>query len=283
MAARPKPHLSDSKHPCREDSVCAVPVQRCHPGEAEQAEDLIAQEVPVALVYNGISHVVMMASPLDLEDFAVGFSLSEGIVEQIGEIYDISLDYDPANLEQGVAVNLTIAAQRQMELKRRRRNLTGRTGCGLCGTESLQEAVRPVSPVVPQPLVDGAAVEQAVATLVANQPLQAMTGAFHGAAWCDLQGNILQLREDVGRHNALDKLLGHLRRSDVDLSRGFVLVSSRASYEMVYKSSRCGATTLVAVSAPTALALKQAREAGLNLIGFARPGRHVVYHRAIEE
>ena len=284
MAARPIQHAEPEQSSTEQDRCyVSVSVERFQQDGYTQADDLIAQEVPVALIYNGISHVVMMASPSDLEDFAVGFSLSEGIIEQVAEVYDIVVQYDPENLLAGVEVNLTIAAQRQMELKKRRRNLTGRTGCGLCGAESLQEVMRPVGHVDAQPLVEGQAVEAAVAALAKHQPLQEMTGAFHGAAWCDGQGNILQLREDIGRHNALDKLLGYLRRSEVELNTGFVLVSSRASYEMVYKSSRCGVATLVAVSAPTALALKMAQEAGLNLIGFARPGRHVVYHRTTEE
>lgn len=284
MAARPiqtsEPDQLQAEH---KSCYVSVPVQRYQYDCCEQLDDLIAQEVPVALVYNGISHVVMMASPTDLEDFAVGFSLSEGIVEQVAEIYDINVRFDPSDLVAGIEVNLTIAAQRQMVLKKRRRNLTGRTGCGLCGAESLQEVMRPVARVTAQPLAGSDAVERAVSALTQHQPLQALTGAFHGAAWCDLQGNILQLREDVGRHNALDKLLGYLWVTQTALDRGFVLVSSRASYEMVYKSSRCGISTLVAVSAPTHLALKLAQDAGLNLIGFARPGRHVVYHRALDQ
>lgn len=242
--------------------------------------DDIACEVPVAMIYNGISHVVMMASPNDLVDFAYGFSLSEGIVAEPAEILDIDFRYHPDELDTGIELHLSITSRRMAQLKQQRRNLTGRTGCGLCGAESLQQAMRPVSQVPPAALPDIAAVELAVTTLTEQQPLQHQTGAFHGAAWCDSEGNILVIREDVGRHNALDKLLGALLSTTWERRGGFVLISSRASYEMVQKTSHCGIATLVAVSAPTTLAIKVARQAGLNLIGFARPGRHAIYHQA---
>lgn len=243
--------------------------------------DNIAQEVPVALIFNGISHVVMMASPADLEDFAIGFSLSEGIVSHVREVHDIAIHCDENNLAAGIEVQLSISNERMEKLKQQRRNLAGRTGCGLCGAESLQQAIVPINQVVKMAMVAPQSVQSAVSQLRQNQPLQAITGAFHGAAWCDLAGNIQLLREDVGRHNALDKLLGALKSSTTDLSQGFVLVSSRASYEMVHKTCRCNIATLVAVSAPTTLAISLAEQAGLNLIGFAKKGSHVVYHQAI--
>ena len=260
---------------------CHTPTQVLRRQGEEQFEvaDEIAQEVPVAMVYNDISHVVMMASPNDLEDFAIGFSLSEGIVETVADIYAIELVGDEKQLERGIEVHITIATAKAVQLKQRRRNLTGRTGCGLCGAESLQQAIRPVQQVKAQPLIAAKVVETAISQLGQEQQLQAITGAFHAAAWCDLDGSIMQLREDVGRHNALDKLLGALQRQTIDLSQGFVLVSSRASYEMVHKSSSCGVSTLVAVSAPTQMALTLAKDAGMNLIGFARSGRHVIYNQ----
>jgi FdhD protein len=257
-------------------AACSVPVSvRCSsPSQSEQTCDSIAREVPVALVYNGISHAVMMATPTNLEEMALGFSLSEGILERAGELYDCTIEAAP----EGISVEMRIASQRLAGLQRRRRNLAGRTGCGLCGTESLAEALRPVSPVV-APLLTDAAVQRALAALRTHQPLQAATGASHGAAWCNLQGDILLLREDVGRHNALDKLIGALLQQGQDIpADGFVLVSSRASYEMVQKSCAVGIGALVAVSAPTSLAIDYAREAGQLLIGFARTGRHVIYH-----
>ncbi|WP_299178816.1 formate dehydrogenase accessory sulfurtransferase FdhD [uncultured Neptuniibacter sp.] len=258
-----------------------VVVTRWQDRQSLDALDNIAEEIPVAMVYNGISHVVMMASPADLEDFALGFSLSEGIIQKVGEIYGIDLvQEDPEDLNAGIEIQMSITSQRSAELKQRRRNLTGRTGCGLCGAESLQQAIRPVKAVPALPPATPEAVENAVRQLSDKQPLQNLTGACHGAAWCDLEGNIQLLREDIGRHNALDKLLGALKAADTDLEAGFALVSSRASYEMVQKASSCGISTLVAVSAPTRLALQLAKQAGLNLIGFARPGRHVIYNQS---
>ncbi|PRY62740.1 FdhD protein [Vreelandella songnenensis] len=241
---------------------------------AESQEDTLALEVPVALVYNGISHAVMMASPADLEDLALGFSLTEGIIAHPHECYDREVK-EEAN---GLAVHLSIATQRLMALKERRRSMTGRTGCGLCGTEALDQAIRPIARVSAPP-VDDAAIQYALGELDAYQPLKAATGAVHGAAWCDLQGRIQRLREDVGRHNALDKLIGSLAGESTTLGEGFVLVSSRASYEMVHKCASAGIGALVAVSAATSLAVEQAQTAGLLLVGFARPGRHLIYHR----
>ncbi|MDN3522417.1 formate dehydrogenase accessory sulfurtransferase FdhD [Halomonas ramblicola] len=241
---------------------------------ADAREDALALEVPVALVYNGISQAVMMASPADLEEFALGFSLSEGILAHPHECYDLEVKEEP----RGLAVHLRIAGQRLAALKARRRSLAGRTGCGLCGTESLAQAIRPI-PRVTAPALGDAAIQRALANLAEHQALQALTGATHAAAWCDGQGCIRLVREDVGRHNALDKLIGALARRGGPTPDGFALVSSRASYEMVHKSASAGIGALVAVSAATALAVEQARAADLLLVGFARPGRHLVYHR----
>lgn len=251
-----------------------VDVRRSGGTEQSLHDDYIAVEVPVAMVYNGISHAVMMATPDNLEDFALGFSMSEGVIFEPSQMFDCEIK----TVEQGLSVEVTIAASCLAELKQRRRNMTGRTGCGLCGTESLEAAIRPVQAVA-APEVSDSAVQRALGLLKHFQPLQAQTGASHGAAWCDLDGNILLTREDVGRHNALDKLLGALLKEGCDMGAGFVLVSSRASYEMVHKSCALGIGALVAVSAPTSLAIEQARAAGQLLIGFARNGRHVVYNR----
>ncbi|MGB0467340.1 MAG: formate dehydrogenase accessory sulfurtransferase FdhD [Pontibacterium sp.] len=251
-----------------------ITVNRWQQGDVDSAQDWLAEEVPVALVYNGISHVVMMSSPGDLQDFALGFSLTEGIIEHPGELYAI----EPRQHDNGIELELTIATRRLAALKQQRRNLTGRTGCGLCGAESLGQVIRTSKPLPPQTAqVSHAAVQRAVSQLDQHQPLQAQTGAAHGAAWCDLKGQILLVREDVGRHNALDKLIGALHKTDTNLKTGFVLISSRASYEIIQKTTAVGIPALVAVSAPTALALEQARAANLQLIGFARPRRHVRY------
>lgn len=240
----------------------------------EVVTDNLAQEVPVALVYNGISHAVMMATPADLHDFALGFSISEGILSHPTELHDI----DVQTAGQGISVEMRIATQRLVELKERRRNLVGRTGCGLCGAESLSQAMRPVKSVTAV-AVSATAIQRALTQLPQYQPLQALTGATHAAAWCNLNGDIVIAREDVGRHNALDKVIGALLTTHGDLSQGFVLISSRASYEMVQKSCAVGIGALVAVSAATSLAVDSARQANQLLIGFGRPDRHVIYHQ----
>ena len=253
----------------------------------EARVETVAEEVPVAMVYNGISHAVMLASPLDLEDFALGFSLSEGIVDSPADMLDIEVaESDLAEAtsvsvqEIGLTLNLRVTLRCFMRLKERRRTLAGRTGCGLCGTESLAEAVRPVRRAVAPVQVSAAALTRAMAELAGRQPLQALTGAIHAAAWCDLDGAVRWVREDVGRHNALDKLIGHLAREAVDPATGFVAVTSRASYEMVHKTANAGIGLLAAISAPTALAVRTAEAAGLTLAGFTRGDRSTLYAHA---
>lgn len=235
--------------------------------------DDIAVEVPVALVYNYISHAVMMATPNDLQDFALGFSLTEDIIADVSDVSHIHVH----SSERGITVRLQISDERFEALRERRRNMVGRTGCGLCGVESLKHAIRPVEPVQHIDVSDEA-IQAALANINEYQPLQQATGATHAAVWCDLAGNVLLAREDVGRHNALDKLIGAFKKSGLSTQEGFVLVTSRASYEMVQKSATAGFGCLVAVSAPTSLAIEQAQQANLKLVGFARDGRHVVYH-----
>jgi formate dehydrogenase accessory protein FdhD len=252
-------------------------VLRVKGDSATSHADQVIEEVPVALVFNGISHAVMLASPTDLEDFAVGFSLSEGIVEHAHEIHDMDIRGECA----GMVVEMTIASERFFALKDRRRSMVGRTGCGLCGIESLEAiAAHNAISTRTQPgsfKLSSQAIDESLRQLPHWQPLRSITGASHGAAWCDTQGNIVLLREDVGRHNALDKLVGALARQRTPVSDGFVLVTSRASYEMVQKTARAGISALVAVSAPTTLAVQMANSAGLMLIGFARDGQHVIY------
>ncbi|WP_245591418.1 formate dehydrogenase accessory sulfurtransferase FdhD [Derxia gummosa] len=232
--------------------------------------DTVVEEVPVALEFNGISHAVMLATPADLEDFALGFALTEGIVRDATEVRDIEVE--PRC--EGIAVKLDIASERFAGLKERRRSMTGRTGCGLCGTESLAHAVRSLPAVASRAVTSRAAIASALNTLPARQPLQRATGGAHAAAWCDTDGRVLLVREDVGRHNALDKLAGALARGGFDADAGFALVTSRASVEMVQKAQALGIGILVAVSAPTALAIDIATRAGICLAGFAR-GRNL--------
>lgn len=248
-------------------------VQTWQHGQVASASDTLAEELPVALEFNGISHAVMLATPLDLEDFALGFAISEGIVDSVDEVYDLQLEQRC----DGLVVQLDIASARFARLKEMRRNLTGRTGCGLCGTESLAHAVRPLAPLAQPGMVHETAIRQALAGLRQQQTLQQLTGATHAAAWCGDDGSIRLLREDVGRHNALDKLIGAVLKSRPAVRDGFVVVTSRASMEMVQKTVTAGFGCLVAISAPTRLAVDLADAAGLCLIGFAKPERWVAY------
>jgi FdhD protein len=250
-------------------------------GELQPDQDTIVTEVPVALVYNGISHAVMMATPADLEDFALGFSLTEGVLKRREELLDLEL----FEREPGVEIALTIGAESFAALKGRRRALVGRTGCGICGVESLQQAMPSAARVSSDVRLLHTALQAAVVALEQRQSLKRLTGGVHGAAWCNAEGVIELVREDVGRHNALDKLLGALQ-GNAHSPEGFALVTSRASYEMVVKAAACNIAVLAAVSAPTSLAVQQAQLSGLTLVGFVQPGRHVIYthaRRIVEE
>lgn len=235
--------------------------------------DTVPEEVPVALSYNGISHAVMLASPADLEDFALGFSLSEGILADASELYELELEIS----NQGVVVQMRIAQARFAALKNRRRAMAGRTGCGLCGVESLDQVARALAPLPAGPVIAAASLHRALGQLHKKQPLHASTGGVHAAAWADTSGNLLAVREDVGRHNALDKLIGALTKAPHDPAGGFALVTSRASFEMVQKAAGVGIRILAAVSAPTGYAIRLAQEVGLTLAGFVRQDRYTVY------
>lgn len=236
-------------------------------------DDAVAEEVPVALIYNGISHAVMLATPADLDDFALGFSLTEGIVESADEIYSI----DPVDAENGIRVEMEIASERFQYLKERRRNLTGRTGCGLCGTDSLSQAILIPPVLASNPVFSADAIHNGFEKMDEMQILKKQTGATHAAAWLDKEGKVELVREDVGRHNALDKLIGALYSRKTDRSTGAALVTSRASYEMVQKCGSAGIGMLAAVSAPTALAIRMANDINLTLLGFVRQNGHTVY------
>ena len=249
------------------------PASRRDGAEAIEAGEVLAEEVPVALVYDGISHAVMLATPSDLEDFAVGFSLSECIVSRPGEI----LDFEVHSAPEGIQLHLRLPGERAEALKRHRRSLAGRTGCGLCGIESLQQMARRPSRVTMPHRLEADALAKALAGLRSRQALFELTGAVHAAAWCSTDGDIRCLREDVGRHNALDKLIGAVAREGRGFDDGFVLLTSRASYEMVQKAAAAGIGVVAAISAPTGMAVRTALEAGVTLIGFARGDKHCVY------
>jgi FdhD protein len=250
-------------------------VDRYRHGEHEQLNDAITEEVPVAMIYNDVPFAVMMVTPLDLEDFALGFSLSEGLVAAQSEL--TSIEVRP-RLE-GVELAMQVASD---AVERRagssgERLLPGRSGCGLCGARMLEDAVRHPAPVGEGPRITAAALEHALNALRAAQPVNGATGSVHAAAWVRVDGDIVMVREDVGRHNALDKLIGAMVKANLDPQQGFLVVTSRASYEMVTKAASAGMTLMAAISAPTALAIHLAESTHLTLIGFARPGSHVVY------
>jgi FdhD protein len=238
---------------------------------AEPQWDWLAEEVPVALVYNGISHVVMMATPKDLEAFALGFSLSEGIISGPQEIYAIEVTPGCS----GIEVNIELSSRRFAGLKARRRAMAGRTGCGVCGIEQLDDIFRPIAPLPFTQTFNFNQLDGALMQLKQVQPVGQLTGCTHAAAWINLEGELLGGCEDVGRHVALDKLLG--MRAKQPWQQGAVLVSSRASYEMVQKTAMCGAEILFAVSAATTLAVEVAERCNLTLVGFSKPGRATVY------
>lgn len=252
-----------------------VAVQRHQGAQQTSAQDQVICEHPVAIVFNGLSHAVMMATPLDLEDFGLGFALSEGLITHAHDCRDIAVRESP----HGIEVHMQISARQFEALKDKRRALTGRTGCGLCGTDSLQalqqshpEALPAhAHPVAPE------AISKAFAQLAAQQALQADTGACHAAAWASADGRIRVTREDVGRHNALDKLIGHMARTRQLEDAGFVLMSSRASYELVSKCARVGVGALATISAPTSMAIDLAHATGLQLFGFCRGDSTVAY------
>lgn len=252
--------------------VCTQPVTTLRGGVVSALSDWVAEEVPVALVFNGISHAVMLASPDHLEDFALGFALTEGLLVDRTELYGLDIARD----ERGITVQMEVASACAWRLKERRRNLAGRTGCGLCGTESLDQVSRNV-PNAPVVSVPRGVLAQGQRALREWQALQQLTGAAHAAAWCDLEGRIVLLREDIGRHNALDKLVGAMAAAEVDVTNGWVLVTSRASFEMVQKTAMAGAGVLAAVSAPTSMALDLASRCNLALAGFVRGEDFVAY------
>ncbi len=242
-------------------------------GQRFSATDCVAEEVPVALEYNGVSHAVMLVSPVDLEDFALGFSLTEGVVQSIAEVRDIEI----VESAQGLTLRLVIAAQRFAALKERRRNLAGRTGCGLCGAENLAQAVRLPVPLVSAARFEARAVVQALESLRSRQALHQATGATHAAGFGRADGTLVLVREDVGRHNALDKLVGALCKGGEAVETGFVVITSRASYEMVGKTACAGVALLAAVSGVTGLAIDAAKGAGVALAGFARGADLTLY------
>ena len=251
-------------------SVVSVSRRLQEDGTSIENFDAVVAEVPVAMSFNGISYAVMMATPCDLEDFIRGFAIGEGIVDSARAIFDIDQEFG----DIGVAVNATVSNETAHRLKSRRRSMAGPSGCGLCGIESIEHMTRDILPLQAANLPSQAALDNALSGMRRRQVVSQSTSGAHAAVWCDMDGNIVALREDVGRHNALDKLIGW---HSSEPANGFVLVSSRASYEMVAKAAMAGIGVLAAVSAPTSMAIETAKTANLKLIAFASNGRHALY------
>lgn len=252
-----------------------VTIQRYKNNLISNSTDYVASEVPVALVFNGISHAVMLATPLNLSDFAMGFSFSEGIIDNRSQVLDIKEITHP---KLGIEVHLTLLSECFMRLKERRRSLVGRTGCGLCGLESLSvfDKTIEIAPVKSQFQIDQPSLFAAFNQLQQTQSINKITGSMHAAAWVNSQGDLVMVREDLGRHNALDKLIGALMM-EKSHDNGCVIMTSRASVELVQKTARAGIPMLATISAPTSLAIELAQKSGITLIGFVRNESLVIY------
>lgn len=258
-----------------EISVSMLHIDNTH---AETRYDCVAQEMPVSLEFNAIAHAVMLASPIDIEDFAYGFALTEGIIDDASQIYDIQIQ----TVKQGLIVKLDIASSCFARLKYKRRQLAGASGCGICGAESLDHVLRKIQAVSPPEIkLSTHTVQTILSELDLHQTLQHKTGATHAAAWFNLNGTLKLLREDIGRHNALDKVIGAaMRQSNSEAPVGPIVVTSRASMEMIQKALIAKTRYLIALSAPTSLAIELAEHHGLCLIGFARKNAFNVYSHA---
>ncbi len=251
------------------------PIVRVQGDASANTSDKVAEEVPIAMLYNDRSYAVMMATPGDLDDFALGFSLTEGLITHPDQLLDVQTN----GYVEGIALSMRVAEQAPVNALSTddQRLLPGRSGCGICGTRQLEDLVRQPAPLTKVHSFSAQALRHALATLSQHQPINDATGSMHAAAWADTNGNIRLTREDVGRHNALDKLIGALTREGINPTDGFLLISSRASYEMIAKAASAGVSMIAAISAPTALAIDLARGAGICLIGFSRPQRYNIY------
>jgi len=264
--------MSSGFHP-----VETRPARQWRRGEAGDVaiERALADEAPVGLLYDGRPHAVLMATPADVEDLAVGFTLTERIAS-LAEIEGVSTEI----LDEGLQVDVRLTVDgRRSRARARARTLEGRSSCGLCGVQRLAQAVRPLSPLPDSPVVRRAAIEAALDALEQQQALGRLTRAMHAAAYARADGSLALVREDIGRHNALDKLVGAAARQTVSPATGFVVVTSRCSYEMVEKAAVAGFPLMVAISAPTALAIRKAEECGMTLVALARADGCAVFTR----
>ncbi len=272
--ARPDPSLPEIvPAPTRTDAAVTI---RFADAIARPGTRDIATEIPVQVLFGGVPFGIMMATPADLVDFAYGFSLTEGVIAAPGDIRDVAVEA----AEGAVRLAIDVVGVRLQAHLARKRAMTGRTSCGLCGVDDLAALPRASAPSGEAPRIALGAIARALGALDAGQHLNAATRAVHGAAWATRDGDVLDVREDVGRHNALDKLIGASLRAGRDPASGFVVVTSRASFEMVEKAATFGCRTLVAISAPTALAIDRARDLDVTLVGIARRDSITVFHGA---
>jgi FdhD protein len=248
------------------DPVRTVVRKVWHAGGASESARVIPEETALALTYNGGTYAVMMGTPQDLEDFAIGFSLNEGIIQSLDDIESL----DVVSLDEGIELRMWLVQSKADRLSERRRHIAGPTGCGICGIDSIAEAVRPAAIVAAGGSFSPQQVTAAIQSMPSLQAINVATRTVHAAAFWTRAAGIVALREDVGRHNALDKLAGALARQKVAAGDGMVLLTSRVSVEMVQKTAAMGAPLMVAVSAPTALAVRMADAAGITLAAIAR-------------
>ncbi len=245
-------------------------------GQESWAERQVAEEVPVAISYGGATHAVMMATPADLEDFALGFSLSERIIASPAQVEAVAI----VEAGEGIDLQISLTSEAGKALERRRRSLAGPVGCGLCGLESIEEALMPLPQTPGGAIVSASEIRQAFANLPGLQTLNAATGAVHAAGFWLRGKGVAVIREDVGRHNALDKLIGALARAGIEPANGMMLLTSRVSVDMVQKAALAGCAILAAVSAPTALAVRAAEAAGITLVALVRGADHEIFTHA---
>lgn len=250
-----------------------VPARQWSVAGVTNRSEHIVEEIPVVIVYNAIPHVVMMTSPADLEDFVLGFSITEELIRTPADLQEVKV----IRYGQGIEVQATVDEACAAAITSRARRLSGRTGCGICGSDSIDAVMKTPHPVRAGRPVGPKAIERALTGLAERQQLNAVSGAVHAAAWASVDGAVADVREDVGRHNALDKLIGALLRRSVDPETGFILVTSRASFEMVQKAAVFGAPLLAAISGPTGLAVRVAEQSKMTLVGFARGDRLTIY------
>ena len=251
-------------------------VRRWEQREAVERIEPVAEEIPVTIAYNRLPHAVMMATPTDLEDFALGFSITEELIGSPSELKTLEV----VRYSRGIELLASVSDEVAAAVKERTRRLTGRTGCGICGADSVAAVFKELRPVAPGAVVTVDAIHKALLALNERQTYNAATGTVHAAAWATAQGELQDVREDVGRHNALDKLIGALLKRDLDARSGFVVLTSRASFEMVTKAARASIEIIIAAGAPSSLAIEAANRWNLTLSGSARSGRANLYTHA---